>query len=231
MTNFTAEYYQEGQTLLIDKPKNWTSFNVVNKVRGHLRWIYQIKNKLKVGHAGTLDPLATGLLIVCVGKHTKQINQYSGLPKEYVAEITLGYTTPSYDLETQADEHFPFEHISEEMLRKKLSAFTGKQEQIPPVYSAKSIDGKRAYKYARAGKPVKMRKSQITIHEIELLKFLSPKATLRVKCSAGTYIRSLAYDIGKSLDSGAVLSGLRRTSIGNFLVDDALSIEEFEKNA
>jgi tRNA pseudouridine55 synthase len=230
MPEHTAEHYKEGQTLLIDKPKDWTSFNVVNKVRGHIKWAYGIK-KIKVGHAGTLDPLATGLLIICTGKHTKKITQYIGLNKEYFAEIELGVTTPSYDLETQADAHYPFEHITEQRLKETLESFVGKQEQIPPIYSAKSINGKRAYKYAREGKEVEMRPANIEIYEIELIKFHLPFAEIRIICSTGTYIRSLARDIGLALDSGARLTNLRRTAIGDFSVNDAVDIDKFEKNA
>ncbi len=230
MSEFNADYYKAGQTILIDKPKEWTSFNVVNKVRGHLKWKYQIK-KLKVGHAGTLDPLATGLLIVCIGRHTKKISEYSGLRKEYIAEITFGYTTPSYDLETERDKTFEFKHITQTDLENNLKFFLGKQEQIPPIYSAKNINGKRAYLYAREGKKVEMRKTNIEIYELEILEFKLPIVKIRVNCSAGTYIRSLAYDIGKSMNSGATLTALKRNLIGNFSLNDALSIEEFEKNS
>jgi tRNA pseudouridine55 synthase len=230
MPEYSAEYYKEGQTLLIDKPKDWTSFNVVNKVRGHLKWAYNIK-KIKVGHAGTLDPLATGLLIICTGKNTKKITQYTGLNKEYFAEIELGVTTPSYDLETEADARYPFEHITEARLKETLENHIGKQEQIPPIYSAKNINGKRAYKYAREGKEVEMRPANIEIYELELIKFHLPFAELRIKCSTGTYIRSLARDIGLALNSGARLIDLRRTAIGEFSVNDAIDIDKFEKNA
>ncbi len=230
MTNFDAKYYQDGVTLLIDKPKDWTSFNVVGKIRGHLKWAYQIK-KLKVGHAGTLDPLATGLLIVCIGKHTKQIAQYSKLSKEYTAQITFGYTTPSYDLETSPDAEFQYNHISKEKLIETLNSFIGNQDQTPPIYSAKSIKGKRAYKYAREGEEVEMPKSNITIHQIDLLEYDMPNIKIKVKCSSGTYIRSLAYDIGQRLNSGATLTNLVRNSIGQFKLEDAFTITEFEEKA
>lgn len=230
MSERSAEYYKSGQTLLIDKPENWTSFNVVNKVRSHLKWKYKIK-KIKVGHAGTLDPLATGLLIICTGKHTKQITRYAGLPKEYVGEIQLGQTTPSYDLETEPDKTFPFRHITEQQLKESLEKFTGKQLQIPPIYSAKNINGKRAYRYAREGKNVEMRAAEIEIMSIELLKFHLPFVQVRIVCSAGTYIRALARDLGEVLNSGATLINLRRTAVGDFKINDALSIDKFEEIA
>ena len=230
MAKYSADYYKEGKTLLIDKNADWTSFNVVSMVRGVLKRKYDIK-KLKVGHAGTLDPLATGLLIICVGKHTKKINEFVGQTKEYITDIEFGFTTSSFDMETDADEQFDYKHITKELAEIKLKEFIGEQQQIPPIFSAKSINGKRAYKYARAGEKVEMKPSAITIHELEILRFELPRIKIRMKCSKGTYVRSFARDLGKSLDSGATMVGLRRTKIGNFPVENSITIDEFKKNA
>jgi tRNA pseudouridine55 synthase len=220
------ESYLEGATLYIDKPLTWTSFDVVNKIRKSLRHHLGIQ-KIKVGHAGTLDPLATGLVIVCTGKATKQITQYQDLEKAYEAKVRLGSTTPSFDLETEIDHTFPWEHITMEMVEQAMDKFKGEQEQMPPIYSAKSVDGKRAYEMARKGKEITLRMQQITIHNLKILSFESPDLTINVECSKGTYIRSLARDLGTSLGSGGHLAGLRRTRIGPYQVSEAISVDNF----
>lgn len=216
----TLEDYKEGQVLLIDKPLKWTSFQVVNKLRWHIRQKFDIK-KIKVGHAGTLDPLATGLLIICTGKFTKKIDTYQGQIKEYTGEITLGATTPSYDLETEVNETFPIDHISEELIRKTTKQFTGEIDQKPPIFSAIRKDGKRLYELARAGETTEIKTRKITIESFEITNINLPKVEFKVICSKGTYIRSLAYDFGMALNSGGYLSALRRTKIGEFSVDNA----------
>ncbi|MCF2873796.1 MULTISPECIES: tRNA pseudouridine(55) synthase TruB [unclassified Tenacibaculum] len=225
----TAEDYKNGQVLLIDKPLEWTSFQVVNKLRWHIRKRFDIK-KIKVGHAGTLDPLATGLLIICTGKQTKNINEYQGQIKEYTGTITLGETTPSYDLETEVNETFPIEHITEELIHKTTEKFIGKIQQKPPIFSAIKKDGKRLYELARKGETTEIKSREITISEFEITNISANKVDFRVVCSKGTYIRSLAYDFGLALNSGAHLSALRRTKIGNFSVSDGLSIDNFIKS-
>ncbi len=225
MYNFTKEYdFESGLILPIDKPYGWTSADVVRKLRVALRKLGH--RKIKIGHAGTLDPLATGILLICIGKATKQAEEMQGRPKEYLAEIELGATTPSYDLEHEIDERFPFEHITKEQIQQVLNSFVGEQEQYPPIFSAKSIDGKRAYKYARQGLEVEMKPSIINIYEIELISFELPKVVFRVLCSKGTYIRSLAHDIGKKCDSGAHLTALRRTTNGTFVAKDMLELDK-----
>jgi tRNA pseudouridine55 synthase len=223
----TAEDYKDGQLILIDKPLNWTSFQVVNKVRWLIKQQFGLK-KIKVGHAGTLDPLATGLLILCSGKFTKQIDTYQAQEKEYTGTITLGATTPSYDLETEVDKSFDISGITSEDITKATLQFTGEIEQRPPVFSALKQDGKRLYEFARAGEEVVIPKRTVTISEFEITKIDLPKVDFRVVCSKGTYIRSLANDFGKALNNGAHLSALRRTKIGEFSVEDAVSIEAFE---
>lgn len=223
------ETYLEGCVLFIDKPLTWTSFDVVNKIRRTLKTQLGIK-KIKVGHAGTLDPLASGLVIICTGRATKQIMQYQDLDKAYDAQVRLGATTPSFDLETEVDQSYPWEHITREMVEEALVKFTGEQLQMPPIYSAKSVDGKRAYDMARKGKEIKLKRQLITISNLELLSFDLPELTIHVECGKGTYIRSLARDLGEELKSGGHLSGLRRTRIGPHKVSDAISLEEFEKN-
>ncbi|PHQ56742.1 MAG: tRNA pseudouridine(55) synthase TruB [Lutibacter sp.] len=215
------EDFKNGQVLLIDKPLEWTSFQVVNKLRWHIRQRFGIK-KIKVGHAGTLDPLATGLLIICTGKFTKQISKYQGQVKEYIGEITLGATTPSYDMETEIDETFPLEHITEELILETVKQFIGEIDQKPPIFSALKKEGRRLYEIAREGKTTEINSRKIEIQEFEITKIDFPKVNFRVVCSKGTYIRSLAYDIGKALNSGAYLSKLRRTKIGDFSVEEAL---------
>ena len=216
----TLEDYQEGQVLLIDKPLKWTSFQIVNKIRWHIRQKYGIK-KIKVGHAGTLDPLATGLLILCTGKFTKKIDEYQGQIKEYTGEITLGATTPSYDLETEVNETFSTEHITEELIYETTKQFVGEIDQKPPIFSAIKKDGKRLYELARAGETTEIKSRRINIETFEITNINLPKVEFRVVCSKGTYIRSLAYDFGNALNSGGHLSKLRRTKIGNFSVDNA----------
>lgn len=225
----TEEDYKNGQILLIDKPLEWTSFQAVNKIRWHIRKRFQIK-KIKVGHAGTLDPLATGLLIICTGKQTKNINEYQGQVKEYTGTFTIGATTPSYDLETEVNETFATNHITEISIHQTTQQFIGIIQQRPPIFSAIKKDGKRLYELARKGETTEISTREITISEFEITKIDLPKIDFRVVCSKGTYIRSLAYDFGQALNSGAHLSALRRTKIGNFSVDNALSIEQFITN-
>jgi tRNA pseudouridine55 synthase len=222
----TKEDFLEGKILLIDKPLNWTSFQVVNKLRWKIKKTFNLK-KIKVGHAGTLDPLATGLLILCTGKMTKQIDSFQGQDKEYTGTIYLGSTTPSFDMETEVNQTFPTDHITEDQIHKTTKQFIGTIDQIPPVFSAVKKDGKRLYEFARAGEEVEIKSRKITIHEFEILKIDKNYLSFRVVCSKGTYIRSLVHDFGKALNSGAYLSSLRRTKIGEFKVEDAQSIEEF----
>jgi len=222
----TEEDYRNGQVLLIDKPLTWTSFQVVNKLRWEIKQRFNIK-KIKVGHAGTLDPLATGLLIICTGKQTKQIDTYQGQVKEYTGTFTVGGTTPSYDLETAVEETFHTAHISEELLHKTTEQFTGEIQQKPPIFSAIKKDGKRLYELARKGETTEIKERTVTVSKFEITKVNLPEVGFRIICSKGTYIRSIAFDYGKALNSGAHLSALRRTKIGNFCVDDALSVEAF----
>lgn len=224
----TAEEFLNGQVLLIDKPLNWTSFQVVNKIRWKIRKIFSLK-KIKVGHAGTLDPLATGLLVICTGKMTKQIDTFQAQTKEYTGTIVLGSTTPSYDLETEINESFSTDQITEDLIHQTTKQFIGDIEQFPPVFSAIKKDGKRLYEFARKGEDVEIKPRTITISEFEITKINNLNIDFRVVCSKGTYIRSLANDFGKAMDSGSHLSELRRTKIGDFNVDNALSIEEFIK--
>ena len=225
----TEEAYKNGQVLLIDKPLTWTSFQVVNKLRWEIRQRFNIK-KIKVGHAGTLDPLATGLLIICTGKQTKQIDTYQGQVKEYRGTFTLGGTTPSYDLETEIDNTFPTAHITEELLHETTKQFVGEIQQKPPIFSAIKKDGKRLYELARKGETIEIKERIVTVSSFEITKIKLPEVEFRIICSKGTYIRSIAFDYGKALNSGGYLSALRRTKIGNFSVDDAFSVEEFITN-
>lgn len=220
--------FAEGELLLFDKPLYWTSFDLVKKVKNLIRNTYGYK-KLKVGHAGTLDPLASGLLIICTGKKTKTIQSLQDLDKEYTGTFKLGETTPSYDLETEVDERYKIEHITRDVVLEVMKTFMGEQEQVPPLFSAKNIEGKRAYEYARKGIEKKLEPKKINIYEFELLSFDLPYIKFRVRCSKGTYIRSLARDMGSRLNSGAYLTGLRRTFIGDYSVDDALSVDNFEE--
>ncbi|MDR1129931.1 MAG: tRNA pseudouridine(55) synthase TruB [Prevotellaceae bacterium] len=219
--------FKEGYVLPVDKPYAWTSTDVVRKIKILLRNRAGIK-KIKVGHAGTLDPLATGLLIVCTGKATKNIELIQSGEKEYVADICFGATTPSFDLETGIDAQYPFEHVNEDLIRSVLPSFLGKQEQIPPLFSAKLIDGKRAYEYARTGEVPEMKPACIEIYSLELLNYTSPVAKVKINCSKGTYIRSFARDLGIAVKSGGYLEKLRRTVSGNYNVDNALTIKEIE---
>jgi tRNA pseudouridine55 synthase len=221
------EDFTEGKVLLIDKPLTWSSFQAVNKVKWALKKHLGLK-KLKVGHAGTLDPLATGLLIICTGKFTKRIPELQGMVKEYTGTFYLGATTPSYDLETEVIETFPTEHITEALLQQTIQQFLGEIDQKPPVFSAIKKDGKRLYEHARKGEEVEIAARKTTIHEFELTRIALPEVDFRVVCSKGTYIRSLAYDYGIALNSGAHLTALRRTKIGEFDVVNAISPNDFE---
>jgi len=223
----TAEDYKEGQVILIDKPLEWTSFQAVNKVRWLIRKSFGIK-KIKVGHAGTLDPLATGLLIICTGKFTKKIDTFQAQIKEYTGTFTLGATTPSYDLETEIDQTFDISEITSEKIKDTTKQFLGQIQQQPPVFSALKKDGKRLYEFARSGEEVDIPFRTVTISEFEITNTELPIVDFRVVCSKGTYIRSLANDFGKALNSGAHLSALRRTKIGDFSVENAIDIEAFE---
>jgi tRNA pseudouridine55 synthase len=225
----TEDDYKDGQVLLIDKPLTWTSFQVVNKLRWEIRQRFNIK-KIKVGHAGTLDPLATGLLIICTGKQTKQIDSYQGQIKEYIGTFTLGATTPSYDLETEIDNTFPTTHITEALLHETTKQFTGEIQQKPPIFSAIKKDGKRLYELARKGETTEIKERTVTVDTFEITRINLPEVDFRIICSKGTYIRSIAFDYGKALNSGGHLSALRRTKIGDFSVDNALSIEGFIDN-
>jgi tRNA pseudouridine55 synthase len=222
----TEEDYKEGQVLLIDKPLTWTSFQVVNKLRWEIRQRFNIK-KIKVGHAGTLDPLATGLLIICTGKQTKQIDTYQGQVKEYTGTFTLGATTPSYDLETAIDKTYSIAHITADLLQQTTSQFTGEIQQKPPIFSAIKKDGKRLYELARKGETTDIKERTVIVSKFEITEIRLPEVDFRIICSKGTYIRSIAFDFGKALHSGAHLSALRRTKIGNFSVDTALSVAAF----
>lgn len=214
-----------GEIIGIDKPLGWTSFDAVKRLRGAIQRRLHLK-KFKVGHAGTLDPLATGVLIVCTGRATRRIEELQNGVKEYVARIRFGATTPSHDLETEVDATFPWEHITEESLKEALTGFVGHIMQVPPVYSAVKVDGKRAYKLARKGKDVDLKAKPLEITEMELLDYSKPEAEVRVVCSKGTYIRALARDLGEALGSGAHLVGLRRTRVGGVSIDSCLSIDE-----
>jgi tRNA pseudouridine55 synthase len=220
--------FQTGEILYFDKPLHWTSFNLVAKVRSALCHKLGVR-KLKVGHAGTLDPLATGIVTICTGKATKKIDELQAHTKEYVATLQLGATTPSFDLETNIDAEFPTAHITEEKIQKVLALFLGKIEQVPPAFSACKVDGHRAYSLARKGKDVQLKAKILVIDEIELQHFdpASMQMTIRVVCSKGTYIRALARDIGEALQSGAHLISLRRTQVGNTRVEDCMKMEDF----
>ena len=218
--------FKAGEVLLVDKPLEWTSFDVVNKLRYELKHKTGVK-RFKVGHAGTLDPLASGLLIICCGKATKTIDSYMGMPKEYTGTIVLGATRPSYDMETEIDQTFDISNLTEEQILEVVPEFLGELNQIPPLFSAKKIDGKKAYELARKGSDIELKPNQITIYEFELTRIELPEVDFRVKCSKGTYIRSLAHDFGKALNNGAYLAALRRTAIGDFRVEQAKSIENW----
>ena len=226
----TAEDYQIGRILLIDKPLNWTSFQAVNKIKYALINKVGLPKKFKIGHAGTLDPLATGLLLVCTGKFTKRITELQGQAKEYTGTFFIGATTPSYDLETEIDNNFPISHINDELIHETVKQFLGEIDQKPPIYSAIKKDGVRLYEHARAGESVEIEPRKTTIHDFEITRIALPEIDFRVVCSKGTYIRSLAYDFGKALNSGAHLTALRRTKIGDYHVENAIDVIQFEAN-
>lgn len=228
MTTFTKQAFEQGQILLIDKPLNWSSFQAVNKIKWLIKKQYGLK-KIKVGHAGTLDPLATGLLLICTGKMTKVISELQGQQKQYTGSIYLGATTPSYDLETQIDQTFAIDHITQENLDQIRNLFIGDIMQVPPIFSALKKDGKRLYEHARKGEEVEIQSRPIHIENLLFTSVKLPKIEFQVDCSKGTYIRSLAFDIGKALNSGAHLTSLRRTKIGQYDVQQAWNIEDFEK--
>ncbi len=218
--------FKNGQVLLIDKPLEWTSFQVVNKLRWHIRKTFNIK-KIKVGHAGTLDPLATGLLIICTGKFTKKITEYQAQTKEYTGTITLGATTPSFDLETEINASFPTTHLNDAIIHEATKQFIGEIEQVPPIFSAIKKDGKRLYEIARKGKTTEIKSRKVTVLEFEITNINLPNVDFRIVCSKGTYIRSIANDFGKALQSGGHLSKLRRTKIGEYSVNNAVLPLEF----
>ncbi len=218
--------FKEGEIIYVDKPLEWSSFDVVNKIRWHLTRTLKVK-KLKTGHAGTLDPLATGVMIICTGKATKRIEEFQYQTKEYIATLELGATTPSFDLEHPVNERYPTEHITRELIDSVLPAFKGEIWQVPPVYSAVKVDGKRAYKYAREGHEIELKPKLLVIDEIEVLDFSLPVLKIRVVCSKGTYLRALARDIGLALQSGAHLTALQRTRIGDVRLENCWQIDDF----
>lgn len=220
----TADF-AAGTTLLVDKPQGWTSFDVVNKIRHRLRKITGVK-RIKVGHAGTLDPMATGLLIICTGKFTKKLTDFQGLNKEYTGTFQLGATTPSYDAETEVDKEYDYEHIGPEQLEAARQQFVGPIDQVPPMFSAIKVNGQPLYKRARKGETIEIKSRRVILHEFELTRTELPEVDFRLLCSKGTYVRSLAYDMGKALESGAYLTALRRTQVGAFRIEDAWNLEE-----
>jgi tRNA pseudouridine55 synthase len=222
-----AEDYQEGQILLIDKPLKWSSFQAVNKLKFGLIKELKLPKKFKIGHAGTLDPLASGLLLICTGKFTKRIEELQGQAKEYTGTITVGATTPSYDLETEINATFPTEHITEALINETLPQFIGEIDQKPPVFSAIKKDGKRLYESARAGIEVEIKTRKVSVSEFEITRIALPEIDFRIVCSKGTYIRSIAYDFGLALNSGGHLTALRRTKIGDYSVENATEPEAF----
>ena len=217
--------FPEGYIAVIDKPYEWTSADVVRKIKFQLRKCGY--PKIKIGHAGTLDPLATGILLVCIGRATKMVEALQSEEKEYVADLQLGATTPSGDMEHEVDQTYPTEYITREAVEEALRSLTGEREQLPPLYSAKKVQGVRAYEFARAGEEIELKKALINIYELELLEYDMPRIKIRVRCSKGTYIRSLAFEIGEALQSGAYLSSLRRTRSGGFVVDRAHTLDDF----
>ncbi len=219
----------QGEVLVLDKPYKWTSFALVHRVRAIICKKLGVK-KIKVGHAGTLDPLASGVMIICTGKATKRIEEFQYQTKEYVATLRLGATTPSFDLETEVDKEMPFSHINKDLVQKTLASFVGTIMQVPPVFSAVKIDGKRAYEYARNGEEVEIKAKELVIDDIELLAYDLPTIKIRVVCSKGTYIRALARDIGEVLHCGAHLTALVRTRIGDFTLDKCLSVDDFKES-
>lgn len=223
----TTEDFLTGQVLLIDKPLHWTSFQAVNKIKYSLINKAGLPKKFKIGHAGTLDPLASGLLLICTGKFTKRIAELQGQAKEYTGTIFIGATTPSYDLETEIDQTFPTDHINESLIHETVKQFLGEIDQKPPIFSAIKKDGVRLYEHARAGETVEIAARKTTIHEFEITRIALPEVDFRVVCSKGTYIRSLAYDFGKAMNSGSHLTVLRRTKIGDYNVADAIDVNDF----
>ena len=217
--------FPEGYVAVIDKPYEWTSADVVRKIKFQLRKCGY--PKIKIGHAGTLDPLATGILLVCIGRATKQVEALQAEEKEYVAELMLGATTPSGDMEHEVDNTYPTEHITREMVEEALRSLAGEREQLPPLYSAKKVQGVRAYEFARAGEEIELKKALVNIYELELMEYDMPRIKIRVRCSKGTYIRSLAFEIGEALQSGAYLTSLRRTRSGGFTTDIAHTLDDF----
>ena len=226
----TPEDYLEGQVLLIDKPLHFTSFQAVNKLKYLLINKVGLPKKFKIGHAGTLDPLASGLLLICTGKFTKRITELQGQAKEYTGTFHIGATTPSYDLETEVDQHFPTTHITEALIHETVQQFLGEIDQKPPIFSAIKKDGVRLYEHARAGETIEIASRKTTIHEFEITRIALPEVDLRVVCSKGTYIRSLAFDFGQALQSGAHLTALRRTKIGDYDVQNAVTPATFEEH-
>ena len=220
--------FPAGYVAVIDKPYEWTSADVVRKIKFQLRKCGH--PKIKIGHAGTLDPLATGILLVCIGRATKQVDRLQAETKEYVAVLELGATTPSGDMEHEVDATYPTEHITREMVEEALKSLTGEREQLPPLYSAKKVEGVRAYEFARAGEEIELKKALINIYEMELTRYEMPDISIRVRCSKGTYIRSLAGEIGEAVESGAYLTALRRTRSGGFTVENAWQLDDFLKN-
>lgn len=225
----TAEEVLNGQVILIDKPLTWSSFQAVNKLKYSIKRRFDLPKKFKIGHAGTLDPLASGLLIICTGKFTKKITEIQAQPKEYTGTFFIGATTPSYDLETEIDQTYPITHIDDALIHKTVAQFIGEIDQKPPVFSAIKKDGVRLYEHARAGIEVEIASRKTTIYEFEITRIALPEIDFRVVCSKGTYIRSLAYDFGKTMESGSHLMVLRRTKIGDYKVENALTPENFEK--
>ena len=226
----TVEDYLNGQIILIDKPLNWTSFQAVNKMKWALISKANLPKKFKIGHAGTLDPLATGLLLVCTGKFTKRITELQGQAKEYTGTFYIGATTPSYDLETEIDHTFPTEHIDAALIHETIKQFLGEIDQKPPIFSAIKKDGVRLYEHARAGETIEIATRKTTIQEFEITRIALPEIDFRVVCSKGTYIRSLAFDFGKAMNSGSHLTALRRTKIGDYNVADAMDVTLFEQS-
>ncbi|MBF0693788.1 MAG: tRNA pseudouridine(55) synthase TruB [Flavobacterium sp.] len=225
----SADDFLSGQILLIDKPLHWTSFQAVNKMKWALKSKLGLK-KIKIGHAGTLDPLASGLLLVCTGKFTKRIEELQGQKKEYTGTFYIGATTPSYDLETEIDNTFETDHITDDMVRDAVKNFIGEIDQKPPIFSAIKKEGKRLYEHARLGEEVEIQSRKVTIHEFEITRIALPEVDFRIVCSKGTYIRSIAYDFGQALDSGSHLIALRRTKIGEYSVENAISPQQFEES-
>jgi tRNA pseudouridine55 synthase len=223
----TIDDYQNGQTLLIDKPLGWSSFQAVNKLKYYLINKVGLPKKFKIGHAGTLDPLATGLLLICTGKFTKKISELQGQAKEYTGTFFIGATTPSYDLETEINERFDISHINNDLIHQTVKQFLGEIDQKPPIFSAIKKDGVRLYEHARAGEVVEIASRKTTIHEFEITRIELPEVDFRIVCSKGTYIRSIAFDFGKAMNSGSHLTALRRTKIGDFNVENAISVSNF----